>query len=189
METAQAARTESPERWERALARAVAAGIDCLEVGGAEGMWAVESQSRPGVCYLVDAAGTSCGCQAAAGGDPVCLHRALARFLAGDLALPSVACPACFGEGWQAPGWGGWDGTPTRCGDCGGGGRVDATLAQVAAGAACGRCRGAGWVDRDEHVDGAVFAVATACGCPAGAAWEAETVERAEAEADRQLVA
>ena len=181
-------RPETPERWERALARALAAGIDALEVGGSDS-WAVESGSVAGLVYLVDAAGRTCGCPAQMVGDPICKHRALVRFLSGDLALPTVACPGCFGEGWQAPGWGGWDGTPTRCDDCGGAGRVEATLAQVAAGAACGACRGRGRGERDEHVDGAVFAVATACGCDAGVAWEAERVARAEAEADRRLVA
>jgi len=137
-------RPETPERWARALGRAVAAGLDPMEIGGREGLFAVESGSRPGLAYLVSDGGRSCTCPASQAADPVCKHRAIVLFLTGDLALPSVACPGCCGEGWQAPGWGGWDGTPTRCGDCGGAGRVDATLAQVAAGAACGRCRGAG---------------------------------------------
>jgi len=128
MDATRTLRPETPERWERALARALAAGIDCLEVGGAAGAWAVESQSRPGVVFLVDAAGTSCGCEAAAGGDPVCAHRGLARFVAGTLALPTETCPACSGGRWVAAGCGGW-GEVVACGLCRATGAVEVTVA------------------------------------------------------------
>lgn len=120
-------RPESPERWTRALARALAAGIDALEVGGST-MWAVESQSRPGTVFLVDAEARTCTCEAAAGGDPVCCHRALARFLAGALALPVEMCPTCAGAGCLGVGWSlGPD--VVGCHDCRGRGEVEVTVA------------------------------------------------------------
>ncbi len=92
-------RPESPERWQKALARAMAAGIDVLYVGGSDA-YAVESQSRPGLVFLVDAAGRTCGCEAATVGDPVCLHRALVRFITNQLdAAQSECCPECSGTG------------------------------------------------------------------------------------------
>jgi hypothetical protein len=128
MEATRTVRPETRERWERALARALAAGIDILEVGGAAGAWAVESQSRPGVVFLVDAAGATCTCEAAAGGDGVCAHRALARFVAGTLALPTETCPACRGEGVEGVGWTLAPDLVT-CSGCNGAGQIEQTVA------------------------------------------------------------
>ena len=132
MDATRTVRTESPERWQRALGRAMASGIDALEVGGST-MWAVESQSRPGTVFLVDAEARSCTCEAAAGGDPVCAHRALARFVAGTLALPTATCPACSGGRWVAAGCGGW-GEVVACGLCRATGAVEVTVAAFLAG-------------------------------------------------------
>src|SRR5919199_6648886 len=71
---ARTARQGSPERWQRALQRALFAGVEAKQIAGS-GESIVSSASRPGVCYRTD--GVECECEAAMlGGDPVCLHRA-----------------------------------------------------------------------------------------------------------------
>ena len=109
-------RVESPERWAKALQRAIEHGIDVLDIAGDPAHFAVESQSRPGVVHLVDAAGRVCTCEAAVTGDPVCAHRAIVRFAAGLLAMPvalavatkdaastgeSIECGECHDRGWH----------------------------------------------------------------------------------------
>lgn len=131
------------DRWARALERAIAAGIDPVQVGGLESTWAVPSATREDVCYLVTsgADGTpagGCTCTAGNRGDAVCLHRAAVRACLGILALPespepvapAAACDQCHGRGEVDCGYYHWT---TRdwvsvmrpCGRCAGADRRD----------------------------------------------------------------
>jgi hypothetical protein len=112
----------SPERWQRALQRALFAGVDAKQLAGT-GQWVVSSASRPGPAYRTD--GIACDCEAAMlGGDPVCLHRAAYWYAVGVLERGSepeppapaapivcfrcrgteVGCPVCGGAGIAALG-------------------------------------------------------------------------------------
>jgi hypothetical protein len=94
-------RQATPERWQRALQRAIFAGVEAKQLAGS-GEWVVSSASRPGLAYCTD--GITCDCEAAMlGGDPVCLHRAAYWYAAGTLELdpePEPSAPAatiiCF---------------------------------------------------------------------------------------------
>lgn len=68
---------DTPERWKAALARAKQAGVKVYELG--HGRYAVTSAHDPAKAYEVTTVPESCTCPAAAGGDPVCLHRAAVR--------------------------------------------------------------------------------------------------------------
>jgi hypothetical protein len=124
-------RAESAERWLKALARAISSGVDPLTVAGSDA-FVVESTSRPGVAYVIDATGTTCGCEAALAGDAICQHRAAVKFLLGELALPMVACSVCKGEGCLLVGWG-TSSDVTACPDCDATGRVEQSLSSLAA--------------------------------------------------------
>jgi hypothetical protein len=77
-------RQASPELWQRALRRALFAGVDAKQLAGSGGKWIVSSASRPGIAYRTD--GIACDCEAAMlGGDPVCLHRAAYWYAVGVL--------------------------------------------------------------------------------------------------------
>jgi hypothetical protein len=66
-------RQETPERWQKALSRAISHNL---------------------------ATTGSCTCPAGRGGDPVCCHRALVRALTGTMPVDTPAdCPACCGCG------------------------------------------------------------------------------------------
>src|SRR4051812_30657527 len=108
--TANRQRVASPERWAKALQRAIDHGIDVLDIVGDPTHFAVESQSRPGVVHLVDAAGRVCTCEAAMTGDAVCAHRAIVRFAAGLLAMP--VAPAVAAKGAASTG------ESIECGEC-----------------------------------------------------------------------
>ena len=84
-------RPESPARWTAALARAIAAGVEPLQVAGT-GEWVVTSATRLMTVYETD--GDSCTCEAAAAGDAVCMHRAAVRFVLGRLGLDPDPAPA-----------------------------------------------------------------------------------------------
>jgi hypothetical protein len=94
-------RQASPERRQRALQRALFAGVEAKQLASS-GEWIVSSASRPGIAYRTD--GVSCDCEAAMlGGDPVCLHRAAYWYAQGMLELdpePEPGAPAapvvCF---------------------------------------------------------------------------------------------
>jgi hypothetical protein len=94
-------RQVTPERWQRALQRALFAGVEAKQLAGS-GEWIVSSASRPGIAYRTD--GITCDCEAAMlGGDPVCLHRAAHWDAVGVLELdpdpepPASAAPViCF---------------------------------------------------------------------------------------------
>jgi hypothetical protein len=67
-------RQATPERWQRALERAMLAGVQVRQLQGS-GQWIVTSASDPAAAYETD--GIACTCPAAQlGGDPVCLRRA-----------------------------------------------------------------------------------------------------------------
>jgi hypothetical protein len=69
---------DTPERWRRALQRALLAGLEVRQLAGS-GQWIVTSASDPTTAYETD--GQSCTCPAAMlGGDPVCQHRAAFRY-------------------------------------------------------------------------------------------------------------
>src|SRR5918994_1355590 len=92
-------RQATSERWQRALQRALFAGVEAKQLAGS-GEWIVSSASRPGIAYRTD--GVECECEAAMlGGDPVCLHRAAYWHAQGVLELdPEPGAPAgsvvCF---------------------------------------------------------------------------------------------
>ncbi len=75
---------DTPERWQTALARAVAGGVAVYQEDST-GMLVVTSATKPGVVYVTD--GQTCTCPAGVAGDPVCLHRAAYLHRAGVLAL------------------------------------------------------------------------------------------------------
>jgi len=96
-------RPATPERWQAALRRAIASGIEPLRIAGS-GEFVVTSATRGGTVYRSD--GFSCECEAAMlGNDPVCAHRAVVLYVNHPLALreptpaPSRRCPLCLGEG------------------------------------------------------------------------------------------
>jgi hypothetical protein len=100
METRKA-RQATPERWQRALQRALFAGVEAKQ-GASSGEWMVSSASRPGIAYKTD--GVSCDCEAAMlSGNPVCLHHAAYWYAQGVLERdpepqpPASAAPVvCF---------------------------------------------------------------------------------------------
>jgi hypothetical protein len=88
-------RPVSAESWNRALDRAISAGVDML-TEPISGLTFAESTRFPGVLYRVTR--ESCTCVAGAHGQP-CLHRAALLAQLGELALPTPAscidCCAC----------------------------------------------------------------------------------------------
>jgi hypothetical protein len=88
---------ESPERWQRALDRAIENGLEVFLVNDT-GERLVTSSSQLDLLHRTD--GYTCTCEAAAlGGDPVCQHRAVVRFISGW--LPDPASPAPAARPWQ----------------------------------------------------------------------------------------
>lgn len=88
-------RVATPERWQKALARAIENGVQAFQVANS-GAWVVTSKSSPGTVYETD--GIECGCQAWLNGDPVCMHRAAYFAAMGMLELdqpePTPPAPA-----------------------------------------------------------------------------------------------
>jgi hypothetical protein len=95
-------RRETPERWEKALARALANGLEVFQVSDT-GERLVTSASRLDILHRTD--GAACTCEAALAGDPVCQHRAVVRFVQGRLSCDpeatSADCISCSGCGVQ----------------------------------------------------------------------------------------
>src|SRR4051794_28641296 len=93
-------RVETPERWEKALQRALDGGVEIFRIAGTGEMVAT-SATKLDTVYRVD--GHQCECEAALAGDPICTHRAAARFILGWLtgqAAPVVEpCRHCQGRG------------------------------------------------------------------------------------------
>ena len=85
---------ETPERWEKALTRAVEQGLEVFMVNDT-GERLVTSSSRLDVVHRTD--GFECTCEAALlGADPVCQHRAVVRYIFGW--LPEPTPPAVGGH-------------------------------------------------------------------------------------------
>jgi len=125
-------RTASPARWQKALTRATANGIEAFRIAGT-GEFVVTSATKLDTVYRTD--GDRCECEAALGCDPVCQHRAVVRFILGWLPEPSpptpaapvlVPCRDCFGEGSQRMQTGSHlsDWWPVTCRACTGSGSV-----------------------------------------------------------------
>ncbi len=127
-------RQATPERWQRALERALAAGVQVRQVGST-GQWIATSASDPTAAYKVavtNGVAHGCDCKAAEFGDPVCCHRAMWFHLAGLLdpepptpaapapaMIPAPDCRDCLGEGYRRMQTGGglpdWWAVPCRC--------------------------------------------------------------------------
>jgi hypothetical protein len=159
-------RQATPERWQRALQRALFARVEAKQLAGS-GEWIVGSASRPGIAYRTD--GVSCDCEAAMlGGDPVCLHRAAYWYAVGVLdPEPEPPAPAAPVSCWQCNGCGQqWyrGGYALPCATCGGTGVAPlaaqaAALVAAATDATCDHCGRA--LDEDAETDAALQ---TLCG-------------------------
>jgi len=81
---------DTPERWQAALRRASAQGVQIRQIQC--GAWVATSGTDTEAAYLV----TSHGCECAAGValDPVCKHRAALREMLGTLAREEPVAPA-----------------------------------------------------------------------------------------------
>lgn len=94
-------RPASPERWQKALDRAIAQGVTVRQL--ACGVWTATSGTNPTAAYAVTL--FDCECRAAAEGDPVCKHRAALADELGyleprdDPAPATITCPVCHGTG------------------------------------------------------------------------------------------
>ena len=123
------ARTESAARWEKALARALANGLEVFQVADT-GERMVTSASQLDTLHRTD--GRACTCAAGLAGDPVCQHRAVVRFVMGWLPEPSPPTPALVP-------------VPARpCFWCNGSGRIPNDFDREYV--ACRACAGAGAV-------------------------------------------
>jgi hypothetical protein len=95
-------RSETPERWAKALGRALGLGLEVFVVADT-GERMVTSASQLDTLHRSD--GDHCSCRAGLAGDPVCCHRAAVRFVQGRLAAESgvapqpAACVRCNGGG------------------------------------------------------------------------------------------
>ncbi len=102
-------RHATPERWQAALRRALAEGVQVRQLAGS-GAWIATSGSDATAAYLVN--GQACECQAGEYGDPVCKHRAAFWHALGSLDLepepvavvapaPIATCLTCGGNGFD----------------------------------------------------------------------------------------
>ncbi len=116
MNTATSRRIATHERWQAALQRALAEGLQVRQLAGS-GTWIATSGTDAAAAYLVSANG--CECQAGEFGDPVCKHWAMLWHALGLLDLEPDAssvvepemvttCPACGGTGFHATCRGHW---------------------------------------------------------------------------------
>jgi len=80
-------RQATPERWARALQRAMAANLAYMELIGGDGSWAISSTRDNERGYITTT--DTCTCEAGRAGDEVCCHRALVRALTGMMPEPS----------------------------------------------------------------------------------------------------
>src|SRR5215208_7689458 len=91
-------RVDSPERWQKALERAMEANLAYIELIAGDGAWAVSSRQDCERGYI--ATTRTCTCEAGRSGDPVCCHRALVRALTGVMPVDAPSdCPKCSGCG------------------------------------------------------------------------------------------
>src|SRR5690349_22587078 len=125
------ARVETPERWAKALERALENGVEIL-MASDDGERFATSASRLDLLHRVDP--YRCSCEAGVAGDPICMHRAALRFVLGWLMLDepepvetaTVSCPTCGGKGWsylEVDGGRSWPGR-VECRRCAGSGQV-----------------------------------------------------------------
>src|SRR3954468_17530511 len=92
-------RVDSLERWHKALARAIAQGLEVFVVADT-GERMVTSASKLDTLHRTD--GRTCTCEAAVAGDPVCQQPAVVRFVLGWLPTPEPQlrpCRQCKGRG------------------------------------------------------------------------------------------
>lgn len=138
-------RVESAERWQNALARAIANELEVFTVADS-GERMVTSASKLDTLHRTD--GHSCTCEAALAGDPVCAHRAAVRFCLGWLTIPDPTPDPR-------------DNPATRCGWCHGNGEV--WYRSFGESLPCEICKGTG-IKPDHRLAGepAVRPVATA---------------------------
>lgn len=127
-------RAESPERWRKALERAIENGLEVFTVADT-GERFVTSASKLDVLHRTD--GHTCTCEAALAGDPICQHRAAVRFCLGWVMMPDpepAKCPCC--RGGRVERWLGHDIVgDALCDVCHGTGIRPATIRPVAAAA------------------------------------------------------
>jgi hypothetical protein len=105
--TAMPTRANTPARWQAALRRALAEGIEIRQLAG-YGMWVATSGSSVGTAYEVTP--WECECHAGQFGDPVCKHRAALLAHLGRLAhdpepeppapAAPLVCGTCDGKRW-----------------------------------------------------------------------------------------
>lgn len=132
-------RRATPARWQRAVQRAIAEGVEVRQLAGS-GAWIATSGSDPLVAYEVEVTGDvahGCNCLAGINGDPVCKHRG-AYYLAVGLLDPEpepaaapvapARCRSCFGDGYLKMQTGGrlTDWWPVTCRRCDGAGHLAA---------------------------------------------------------------
>ena len=102
MVTTFAKRKNTPDRWQAALRRAVAEGVQVRQLAGS-GMWVATSATDPEAAYEVTP--WECECHAAQFGDPVCKHRAVLLATLGRIAAEAEhaaagrPCNVCNGMG------------------------------------------------------------------------------------------
>lgn len=113
-------RQATPERWQKALRRALDEGVRVAQLNDS-GAWVATSGSDRAVAYLLAVTGDvahGCTCPAGQHDDPVCKHRAAFYHLIGALdpdpepdppapAVAAVACFRCHGAGAGCPVCGG----------------------------------------------------------------------------------
>lgn len=127
-------RANTPRRWQAALRRAHAEGIEVRQLAGC-GMWIGTSASDTTVAYEVTP--WSCECHAGQFGDPVCKHRAAMLETLGRLSLDlgpgaPAKCNACNGTGAHPDSnskGGGWRSESVACRVCHGTGLTRAPRA------------------------------------------------------------
>lgn len=88
-------RKASPERWAKAVQRAIDEDVRVVQVSSS-GQWVATSGSKSGVAYTLSVTGDiahGCDCLAGLNNDPVCKHRAAYYLLTGrlDPEPPAVA--------------------------------------------------------------------------------------------------
>lgn len=77
-------RHATPERWQAALKRAFAEGVQVRQLA-TSGVWIATSGTNPDAAYVTT--GAECECPAGANGDPICKHRAAYWHMTGALDL------------------------------------------------------------------------------------------------------
>ena len=104
---ARRSRVATPERWQKALERALTEGIEVRQVNSS-GMWVANSGTHANVAYvleIVHGVVRSCSCPAGEFGDACCKHAARYYFDAGLLdpeppaAQAAAPCGRCHGAG------------------------------------------------------------------------------------------